>query len=108
MKSTKKITKKQSKKVKPQVDTFEVRKKIIPRIKKQNKKLDSLEKKLHSSTIQDNVLTNNSPEAYCVKCKTKRKINTPRETIMKNGRAATTGFCSECGCKVFRIGKMKK
>ncbi|WP_428327276.1 DUF5679 domain-containing protein [Nitrosopumilus sp.] len=47
-------------------------------------------------------------EAYCVKCKTKRKINDPEETIMKNGRLAVRGTCSTCSCKVFRIGKMKK
>ncbi|WP_221624836.1 DUF5679 domain-containing protein [Candidatus Nitrosopumilus sp. SW] len=49
-----------------------------------------------------------SPEAYCVKCKTKRKIKNPEETIMKNGRPAIRGICSTCNCKVFRIGKMKK
>ncbi|HSG83376.1 MAG: DUF5679 domain-containing protein [Nitrosopumilus sp.] len=49
-----------------------------------------------------------SEEAYCVKCKTKRIIKNPEETLMKNGRPAIKGICSVCNCKVFRIGKMKK
>ena len=46
--------------------------------------------------------------AYCVKCKTKRKIQDPQETTMKNGRPAVRGTCTECGTKVFRIGKLVK
>ena len=46
------------------------------------------------------------PEAYCVKCRTKREIKSPQETKLKNGRPAVRGTCSECGTKVFRIGKV--
>jgi hypothetical protein len=44
-------------------------------------------------------------EAYCVKCKAKREIKNPTATTMKNGKPATTGTCSVCGTKVFKIGK---
>ena len=44
-------------------------------------------------------------EAYCVKCKAKREMKDPTETTMKNGRPATTGTCSVCGTKLFKIGK---
>ncbi|MCV0430970.1 MAG: DUF5679 domain-containing protein [Nitrosopumilus sp.] len=49
-----------------------------------------------------------SQEAYCVKCKIKRIIKNPEETIIKNGRPGIRGTCSICNSKVFRIGKMKK
>ncbi|KAF6245536.1 MULTISPECIES: DUF5679 domain-containing protein [Nitrosopumilus] len=64
------------------------------------KRLDS-----HSNKVS---LNSNSLEAYCVKCRAKRKIKNPEETTMKNGRPAMKGFCSICNCKVFRIVKMKK
>ena len=44
-------------------------------------------------------------EAYCVKCKAKREIKNAQATTMKNGKPATTGECSTCGTKVFKIGK---
>jgi len=44
-------------------------------------------------------------EAYCVKCKAKKEIKNPTSTTMKNGKPATTGTCSTCGTKVFKIGK---
>ncbi len=47
-------------------------------------------------------------EAYCVKCKTKREIKDAKQTLMKNNRPAIRGTCSECGSKVFRIGKLSK
>jgi len=31
-------------------------------------------------------------EPYCVKCKTKRQIKNPEETMMKNGRPAIKDF----------------
>jgi RNase P subunit RPR2 len=43
-------------------------------------------------------------EAYCVKCKAKKLINNPEAVTMKNGKPATTGTCSDCGTKVFKIG----
>lgn len=41
---------------------------------------------------------------YCVKCKAKREIKGERQITMKNGRPATTGTCSVCGTKMFKIG----
>jgi hypothetical protein len=43
-------------------------------------------------------------EAYCVKCRAKRKIKDPKKMTLKNGRSAVQGFCPVCGTKVFRIG----
>ena len=82
---------------------------IIQTLRKQNKKLDDIENKLHNSdNVEIKTPESSSQEAYCVKCKTKRIIKNPEETIMKNGRPAIRGICSVCGCKVFRITKMKK
>ena len=44
-------------------------------------------------------------EAYCVKCRQKREMKDATETTMKNGKPATTGTCSVCGTKLFKIGK---
>ena len=44
-------------------------------------------------------------EAYCLKCKGQKEVKNPTEKTLKNGRPATEGICSECGSKVFRIGK---
>lgn len=44
-------------------------------------------------------------EAYCVKCKAKKEIQSPEETTLKNGRPATKGVCPDCGTKIMRIGK---
>ena len=46
-------------------------------------------------------------EAYCVKCRAKREIKNPTAITMKNGKPATTGQCSVCGTKLFRIGEGK-
>ena len=43
-------------------------------------------------------------EAYCVKCRTKRKMENTKTVTMKNGKPATQGVCSVCGTKMFRIG----
>lgn len=43
-------------------------------------------------------------EAYCVKCKSKKEIKNPKAVTLKNGRKATSGTCSKCSTKVFRIG----
>lgn len=45
-----------------------------------------------------------APQAYCVKCKTKREIKDAVRITMKNGRPATEGKCPECGTKMFKIG----
>lgn len=45
-----------------------------------------------------------APQAYCVKCKTKREMQDHKQIEMKNGRPATEGKCPECGTKMFKIG----
>jgi len=91
------------------LEAVDIEHEIIQTLQKQNKKLDDIENKLHTSKIIENQKSDSaSQEAYCVKCKTKRIIKNPEETVMKNGRPAIKGFCSVCNCKVFRIGKMKK
>lgn len=42
--------------------------------------------------------------AYCMKCKTKREMKSPKAVTMKNGRPAMQGVCPVCGTKVFKIG----
>jgi Zn finger protein HypA/HybF involved in hydrogenase expression len=46
-------------------------------------------------------------EAYCVKCKAKREMNSPQEVPMKGKggtqRRAMTGICPTCGTKMFKI-----
>ena len=44
-------------------------------------------------------------QGYCMKCRAKREIKTPKAVTMKNGRPATQGICPACGTKMFRIGK---
>ena len=41
---------------------------------------------------------------YCLKCKAKREMKGEKQITMKNGRPATTGTCSVCGTKMFKIG----
>jgi len=43
--------------------------------------------------------------AYCMKCRKKVEIRSPRQITLKNGRPAVQGVCPSCGTKVFRIGK---
>ncbi len=43
------------------------------------------------------------PEAYCVKCKTKRAMSDAKEITMKNGRPALQGKCPVCGTTLNRI-----
>ena len=91
------------------LEAVDIEHEIIQTLRKQNKKLDDIENKLHNSdNVQIKTPESSSQEAYCVKCKTKRIIKNPEETIIKNGRPAIRGICSVCGCKVFRITKMKK
>ncbi len=42
-------------------------------------------------------------EAYCVKCRTKRDIQDPKEVTFKNGRKALQGTCPVCGTKLNRM-----
>ena len=89
------------------LEDIDIENEIIQSLQEQNKKLDDIEKKLDTSTIKKDA-SSSSTEAYCVKCKTKRKIKNLEEIIMKNGRDAIKGFCVVCNCKVFKIGKIKK
>ena len=45
------------------------------------------------------------PQVYCVKCRTKREIKNPRDTVLKNNRQAVRGRCSVCGVKVVALKK---
>jgi len=44
-------------------------------------------------------------QAYCMKCRRKIEMKSPKQVTMKNGRPATQGTCPVCGTKVFRIRK---
>jgi hypothetical protein len=41
---------------------------------------------------------------YCVKCKAKREMKSPKKVTLKNKKPATKGICPKCGTKMFRIG----
>jgi hypothetical protein len=45
-------------------------------------------------------------EGYCVKCRETVVITDPVQVTMKNGRPAVQGRHSECGTKIFKIGKL--
>ncbi len=44
-------------------------------------------------------------EAYCVKCKTKREMNSANAEYTKSGSPGTRGKCPECGTTMFRMGR---
>ena len=44
-------------------------------------------------------------EAYCMKCKTKRDIQSPEATFNAKASPVTTGHCAVCGTRVYRMGK---
>jgi DNA topoisomerase-1 len=44
-------------------------------------------------------------EAYCVKCKTKREIQTPEADFNAMGAPVTRGVCPVCGTKLYRMGR---
>jgi len=44
-------------------------------------------------------------EAYCMKCKEKREIKDPVAAFNAKGSPVTTGTCSVCGTKLFRMGR---
>ena len=96
--------KSKSKKSKKKTKSYDFKKEIT-QLKKYDKKLDQMQNKLQ---VTESVPAEPSPEnimAYCVKCKEKRLIANPQNTVMKNGHPAIKGTCSVCGCKVFRIVK---
>ena len=44
-------------------------------------------------------------EAYCFKCKQKREITNPEAIFNSNGSPATTGTCSVCSTKMYKVGR---
>jgi len=44
-------------------------------------------------------------EAYCVKCKEKREIASPRAEFNAVGAPVTRGICPVCGTQLYRMGK---
>lgn len=46
-------------------------------------------------------------EGYCVKCKSKKEMKDAKAVTLKNGKPATSGVCSSCGTKMFKIGAAK-
>ena len=44
-------------------------------------------------------------EAYCMKCKQKREINSEQAVYTSTGTPATQGVCPACGTKLFRMGR---
>lgn len=46
-------------------------------------------------------------QGYCVKCRAKREMKSPKAITMKNKKPATEGTCPVCGTKMFKIGKSK-
>lgn len=44
-------------------------------------------------------------EAYCMKCKTKREVQDPVAGFNAKSSPVTTGTCSVCGTKLYRMGK---
>ncbi len=47
-------------------------------------------------------------EAYCAKCKTKRKMLSPVEVTSKDGRPAIRGTCDVCGSNLHRFGRLEQ
>lgn len=45
---------------------------------------------------------------YCLKCKSKRKVNNSEEVYSKNNRPMVTGNCSSCGTKLYQFIKKGK
>lgn len=43
--------------------------------------------------------------AYCVKCKEKREMNRPEAVYTATGTPGTSGTCSVCGTKMFKMGR---
>jgi hypothetical protein len=47
-------------------------------------------------------------EAYCAKCKMKRKMLNAAEVASKDGRLAVCGTCEVCGSNLHRFGRIKQ
>jgi hypothetical protein len=63
--------------------------------------IDRLEEKLYLDNKKGGI----EMEAYCVKCRAKKVMKSPKAVTMKNGKPATQGTCPTCSTKMFRIGK---
>lgn len=50
-------------------------------------------------------MSENSVEAYCVRCKKKIPVQNPEAVYTKTGAPGTRGTCPECGGTVFRMGR---
>ncbi len=49
-------------------------------------------------------MANEGVIAYCVKCREKREMQSPRPVYAASGAPGTRGTCSVCGTKMFRMG----
>lgn len=49
-------------------------------------------------------MSDNTMQAYCVKCKEKRDMSDATPTYTKTGTPATKGICPVCGTGLFRMG----
>lgn len=50
-------------------------------------------------------MSHTTMQAYCVKCKEKRDMQSPEAVYTKTGTPATQGICPVCGTKLFRMGE---
>lgn len=49
-------------------------------------------------------MSDNTMQAYCMKCKEKRDMSNPEAVYTKTGNPATSGSCPVCDTKLFRMG----
>jgi pimeloyl-ACP methyl ester carboxylesterase len=63
----------------------------------------SYTKEYENRFMKEDTMKDEQVEAYCVKCKEKRMMKNPTDTVTKNGRNAKTGSCPVCGTKLFRF-----
>ncbi len=47
-------------------------------------------------------------EAYCVKCKEKRKWKNPQPAFNEGGTPITRGTCGVCGTTMIRTGELRR
>ena len=55
----------------------------------------------HGQDISDEL-----PEGYCFRCKSRRRIKDPVQLSTKNGRSRIQGFCETCGVKMSKMGTL--
>lgn len=49
-------------------------------------------------------MTEDTVEAYCVKCRDKREMSNPKQVTTKNGKPMVQGKCPVCGTTMNKIG----